>query len=120
MSDYVPPSTYGIDLMKEYDYLFRVFVMDLFMDDLGIEQIEKYFFLGDLPEKLKDDPRKVRSEILTYVKHEGLLEEWSEKPRLLNRILQDIGRTDLSLKLQKLVGKQCGKYYFLTCAVRLE
>ena len=111
MSDYVPPSAYDGDPMIEYDYRFRVLIMRLFMDDLEIEQIEKYWFLGDLPERLKDDPNKVRSETLTYVKHEGMLEEWAEKPRILRRILEDIGRMDLSAKVQKLVGKQWARKF---------
>ena len=97
MSHYEPPSAYNSK--------FRALVMHLFMDDLGIEQIDKYFFLNNLPEKLKDDPKKVRTEILTYVQHEGLLDEWAEKPRILRKILEDVGRTDLSTKVQKFLGK---------------
>ena len=106
MSDYdVPSSEYDGDSVAEYDCRFRALVTQIFMDGLMIEDIEKYCFLGNLPEILKNKPEKLRSEILTYVKHEGLLDEWVEKPRILRRILEEINRKDLSIKVQKLVGE---------------
>lgn len=105
MSDNVPSSTYADGPTEKYDFEFRALVMQLFMDHLGIEEIEKYFFLGNLPKRLKDEPKKLRSEILTYVNDEGNLDEWMEKPRILRKILETIGRKDLSLEVQNLVGK---------------
>lgn len=96
---------YPAEDTQSYDYKFRVLVMHLFMDDLGLEEIEKYFFIGGLPCKVKDDPTKLRSEILTYIRHEGLLDEWTEKPRILRRLLKDLGRMDLANKVQVFTGK---------------
>lgn len=105
MSDNVPSSMFaGGGPTENYDFHFRALVMKLFMDYLGIEEIKKYFFVCDLPKRLSTDPRKLRSEILTYVNDEGILDEWMEKPRILRRLLEEIGRTDLSIRVQELVG----------------
>ena len=79
--------------------------MNLVMDDLSLQQIDKYFFVYKLPERLKDRGRDgLRSELLAYI-NEQLLDEWRKTPRALQDVLETLGRTDLSTKVQELVGK---------------
>ena len=89
----------------EYEHKFRVLVMNLVMDDLSLQQIDKYFFVYKLPERLKDHGRDgLRSELLAYI-NEQLLDVWRKTPRALQDVLEMLGRTDLSTKVQELVGK---------------
>ena len=75
------------------------------MDELSLPQIDKYFFVYKLPERLKDHGRDgLRSQLLTYV-NEQLLDGWRKTPRILQDVLQELGRIDLSIKVQELVGK---------------
>ena len=91
MSDNLPP--------------FRVLVMRLFMDRLTLEEIDKFFFVYKLPERLKDNgPTRLRSEILTYIDVQ-LLDNWRKTPAALQDVLNVLGRDDLSTLVQEFVGK---------------
>ena len=91
--------------LDSYKHQFRVLVSELIMDELSLPQIDKYFFVYKLPERLKDYGRDgLRSQLLTYV-DEQLLDGWRKTPRILQDVLQELGRTDLSIKVQELVGK---------------
>jgi radical SAM superfamily enzyme YgiQ (UPF0313 family) len=91
--------------LSDYEHQFRVLVMQLIMDDLSLKQIDKYFFVYKPPERLKDHGReRLRSELLAFV-NEQLLDEWRKTPRILREVLQTLGRSDLSTKVQELVGK---------------
>ena len=96
------------DKCLEYEHKFRVLVSELVMDHLSLKQIDKYFFVYKLPERLKDRGRDgLRSEVLAYI-NEQLLDEWSKTPSALKEVLETLGRPDLSVKVQELVGKsQC-------------
>ena len=88
-----------------YEHQFRVLVMHLVMDDLSLEQIDRYFFVYNPPERLKDHGREwLRSELLAFI-NEQLLDKWRKTPHLLQEVLHTLGRPDLSTKVQKLVGK---------------
>lgn len=80
--------------------------MHLFLDDLSLGQVEKVFFICKMPQRLKDDERaqKFRFEVLTYVEQQ-LLDDWIQSPNILQNILEEVGRTDMSKKVQELVGK---------------
>lgn len=83
--------------------------MQLVMDDLSLEQIDRYFFVYKPPERLKDHGReRLRSELLAFI-NEQLLDKWRKAPRVLQAVLKTLGRPDLSTKVQELVGKfmQC-------------
>jgi hypothetical protein len=91
--------------LGDYEHQFRVLVMTLIMDDLSLKQIDKYFFVYNPPEQLKDHGREqLRSELLSFI-NEQLLDEWRKTPQILREVLQTLGRPDLSTKVQKLVGK---------------
>lgn len=107
MSDNVPRSSYAGCPTDSYDHEFRVLVTHLFMDDLTLAQIEKFFFIYELPERLRDNgPSNLRCEVLTYVRHQLLIDAWSETPSDLQKLLKELGRVDLSAKVQAaLVGK---------------
>ena len=80
--------------------------MHLFLDDLSLGQVEKVFFICKMPQRLKDDgtARNFRFEVLTYVEHQ-LLDEWIQTPNILQNILEEVGRTDMSKRVQDLAGK---------------
>ena len=104
MSDNIPPSMYSIFPNDQFAELFRRRVMHLFMDDLELEQVEKLFFICKMPQRLRDKEDKFRFEVLTYAEQQ-LLDEWIQTPSLLQNLLEEVGRTDMSVKIQKLVGK---------------
>ncbi len=80
------------------------------MDDLSLEQIDRYFFVYKPPERLKDHGReRLRSELLAFI-NEQLLDEWRKTPRILREVLQTLGRGDLSTKVHELVGKSHNSY----------
>lgn len=90
---------------KFYEYQFRVLVMQLFMDRLSLDQIESFFFVYKLPQRLRDHGReRLRSEVLTYI-DEQLLDKWRKTPSALQDVLEVLGRPGLSAKVQELVGK---------------
>ena len=113
MSDHLQPSSYAdcfgvaagkIDT-KSYEYRFRVLVMQLFMNLLSLDQIESFFFVYKLPQRLRDHGReRLRSEVLKYI-DEQLLDQWRKNPRALQDVLEVLGRPALSTKVQELVGK---------------
>ena len=80
--------------------------MHLFMDDLSLGQVEKVFFICKMPQRLRDDEsaRKFRFEVLTYVEQQ-LLDEWIQSPSILQNILEEVGRTDMSNNVQEFVSK---------------
>ena len=79
--------------------------MQLFMDLLSMEQIHRFFFVYELPSRLKDHGiERLRSEVLTYI-DEQMLDKWRETPSALQEVLKTLGRPDLSTRVQKLVGK---------------
>lgn len=82
--------------------------MHLFMDDLAMEEIEKFFFIYNLPARLKDVPGKLRAEVLNHVRHQGLINEWSKNPCLLQELLKELGRSELAAKVDECLCK-----YFL-------
>ena len=91
--------------LDSYKHQFRVLVSKLIIDELSLPQIDKYLFVYKLPERLKDHGRDgLRSQLLTYV-NEQLLDGWRKTPRILQDVLQELGRVDLSIKVQELVGK---------------
>ena len=103
MSDNLSSSSYA--KCFDYEHQFRVLVMHLIMDHLSLEQIDRYFFVYELPERLKDHGRdRLRSELLAYI-NEQLLDKWRKMPSALQDVLETIGRPDLSTKVQELVGK---------------
>ena len=103
MSDNILPSSYP--KCFEYEHQFRVLVMHLVMDNLSLEQIERYFFVYNLPERLRDHGReRIRSELLAYI-NEQKLDKWRNTPSELQDVLKTIGRPDLSTKVEELVGK---------------
>ena len=126
MSEPVPPSAYKDvpgALAPEKDNFkcqFRLLLMRVFMDNLGKEQVLKFHFLCEMPEKLRDHEANLtdfRFEILKYVQHQ-LMHEWSQTPSSLQALLVDVGRTDLSLQLEELVGKSIAAnsaHKFIAC-----
>ena len=107
MSDHLQPSRYAncFDDTESYEHQFRVLVMQLFMDLLSLDQIESFFFVYKLPQRLRDHGReRLRFEVLTYI-DERLLNKWRKTPSALQNMLETIGRPDLSTKVQELVGK---------------
>ena len=112
MSDNVSPSAYSAigALAPESDNFkcqFRLLLMRVFMDKLEKEQVLKFHYLCEMPEKLRDHEANspdFRFEILKYVQHQ-LMHEWTRKPSSLQTLLVHVGRTDLSLELGQLVGK---------------
>jgi hypothetical protein len=114
MSDHLESSSYadcfGVATNKidtgSFKYKFRVFVMQLFMDLLSLDQIESFFFVYKLPQRLRDHGReRLRSEVLTYIDEVQLLDTWRNTPRTLQDVLKELGRPDLAIKVQMLVGK---------------
>ena len=110
MSDRLQPSSYancfGNELeTNSYEHQFRVLVMQLFMDLLSLDQIERFFFVYKLPQRLRDHGReRLRSEVLTYI-NEQLLDKWRKTPSALQDVLEILGRPGLSTQVQELVGK---------------
>jgi hypothetical protein len=89
-----------------FKYKFRVFVMQLFMDLLSLDQIESFFFVYKLPQRLRDHGReRLRSEVLTYIDEVHLLDTWRNTPRTLQDVLNELGRPDLAIEVQKLVDR---------------
>lgn len=119
MSDHLEPSSYAdcfgvatvdkIDTRsstRSYEYQFRVLVMRLFMDLLSLDQIERFFFIFKLPQRLKDHGReRLRSEVLTYIDEVQLLDTWGKIPRALQDVLEELGCPSLAIKVQELVGR---------------
>lgn len=79
--------------------------MQLFMDDLTMEEIEKFFFVYDLPARLKDTPNRLRSEVLTFVEHKGMMDQWVREPGSLQQMLRDLGRANLAGKVEEFMRK---------------
>ena len=121
MSDNLQPTRYAECFLdntklckstKTYRHQFRVLVMELFMDYLSMDQIHKFFFVYELPARLKDRGNSMlRTELLTYI-DEQLLDTWRKTPSELQEVLKTLGRSDLSTKVHELVGK-CDK----SCAI---
>ena len=88
-----------------FHHQFRVLIMQLFMDDLTMEEIEKFFFVYDLPARLKDTSGKLRSEVLTFVEHQGMMEQWVSEPGTLQQLLRDLGRANLAAKVEEFMRK---------------
>ena len=106
MSDYVPPTSYAGSPTDEYGHRFRALVMNLFMNNLKMNEVEMVFFLFKMPERLRDHgAAKFRFEVLTHVDNQ-LMEDWIQTPTLLQDLLKEIDRTDLSNRVQELVGKR--------------
>ena len=75
------------------------------MNRLSLDQIESFFFVYKLPQRLRDHGReRLRSEVLTYI-DEQLLDKWRKTPRALQDVLEVLGRPGLSAKVQEVVGK---------------
>lgn len=80
--------------------------MQLFMDHLAIEELEKFFFVYKLPSRLKDTPHKLRAEVLTHLEKCGMVDAWMNAPDELRQVLRnELGRTDLALKIDDFVRK---------------
>ena len=109
MSDYVPPSAYErlSAAWDNFNCQFRLLLMHIFMDDLHKEQLLKFYFLCEMPERLRDEEavsHNFRFAILKYAEQQ-LMHEWSRAPESLQELLVEAGRTDLSIKLGALVGE---------------
>ena len=70
-----------------------------------MEEIEKFFFVYDLPARLRDTPGKLRSEVLTYVQYQGLVDQWNKNPGALKQLLGELGRANLAAKVQEFICK---------------
>lgn len=88
-----------------YEHQIRMLVAKVFMDDLAMDEIEKFFFVYDLPARLRDTPGRLRAEVLTYVQYRGFMEQWSKNPGALKRLLAELGRADLAAKVQEFMCK---------------
>ena len=114
MSDHLESSSYadcfGVATEKignrSYEYQFRVLVVRLFMDLLSLDQIESFFFIYELPQRLRDHGReRLRPEVLRYIGEVQLLDTWRKTPRALQDVLEELGCSSLAIKVQEFVGK---------------
>ena len=70
-----------------------------------MEEIEKFFFVYDLPARLRDTPGRLRAEVLTFVQYQGFMKQWSKNPGALKQLLTELGRADLAAKVQEFMCK---------------
>lgn len=70
-----------------------------------MEEIEKFFFVYDLPARLRDTPGRLRAEVLTCVQYQGFMEQWNTNPGALKQLLIELGRADLAAKVQEFMSK---------------